>query len=139
MALDVPLLRSSFALVADKEPEITARFYDNLFAMYPESMALFATTSMENQQDMLLQALVAVVDHLDEPDWLVANLAELGGKHVDYGVTPEMYEWVGAALLRTLGIAAGPAWSPELQHAWFEAYSAIASLMLAGVPVTVAA
>jgi hemoglobin-like flavoprotein len=36
-------------------------------------------------------------------------------------------------LLATLGEVAGPAWTPELQGAWAEAYGAIVSLMLARV------
>jgi hemoglobin-like flavoprotein len=63
--------------------------------------------------------------------WLKDTLGALGTKHVDYGVTREMYDWVGTSLLATLAEVAGPAWTPELQAAWSEAYGAIASLMQA--------
>jgi hemoglobin-like flavoprotein len=81
---------------------------------------------------MLTEALVAVLDHLEDAPWLESELQSLGAKHLDYGVTPEMYGWVGDALLRTLAEAAGSAWTPELQAAWAEAYGAIAGLMQRG-------
>jgi hemoglobin-like flavoprotein len=79
----------------------------------------------------LTSALVAVLDHLEDAPWLQTTLGALGAKHVGYGVTREMYDWVGASLLATLAEVAGPAWTPDLQGAWSEAYGAIASLMQA--------
>jgi hemoglobin-like flavoprotein len=60
------------------------------------------------------------------------QLGALGAKHVDYGVRPEVYDWVVDALLVTLAEAAGPLWSDELHAQWAEAYATIASLMRAG-------
>lgn len=132
MSLDVPLLRSSFALVAEAEPALAARFYDHLFGMYPQVKPLFASTPMDRQQQMLTEALVAVVEHLDDADWLSSHLQLLGRRHVNYGISHEMYGWVGAALLATLAEVAGPAWSDQLASAWGAAYGAIVDLMLAG-------
>jgi len=129
MALNVELLRSSFALVVEREPEVTARFYDVLFKNYPQVKPLFSGTTRERQERMLRDALVAVVDHLEDAPWLETQLKALGEKHVGYGVTPEMYGWVGASLLETLAGVAGDAWTPELAAAWTEAYGAIAGLM----------
>jgi hemoglobin-like flavoprotein len=132
MALDVELLRSSFNLVLEREPEITHRFYDHLFEKYPQARPLFGRNSRQQQEKMLAQALVAVVEHLEDADWLTRELGELGAKHVGYGVSEEMYGWVGDALLTTLGEVAGREWTPELRAAWTEAYGAIAALMQAG-------
>jgi len=45
-------------------------------------------------------------------------------------VTSEMYGWVGSSLLATLAEVTGPAWTPELNAAWTEAYGAIVSMMV---------
>ena len=82
---------------------------------------------------MLTGALVAVLDHLEDAPWLQSTLGALGVKHVGYGVTREMYDWVGASLLATLAETAGAKWTPALEAAWSEAYGAIVSLMLADV------
>ena len=129
MALNVSLLRSSFAVVSEANPQFIARFYDILFERYPQAQALFPAGGKARQAEMLTAALVAVLDHLEDAPWLKETLGALGAKHVGYGVKPEMYQWVGASLLATLAEVAGPAWTPELEAAWAEAYGAIVSLM----------
>jgi hemoglobin-like flavoprotein len=131
MALNVELLRSSFALVVEREPEVTSKFYDVLFAKYPAAKPLFSTRSRADQERMLRDMLVAIIDHLEDGPWLKAQLTALGNKHAGYGVRPEMYGWVGESLLATLAAVAGPAWTPELKQAWADAYGAIAGLMQA--------
>lgn len=132
MGLNVTLLRESFDLVVERSPHLTHRFYEILFERYPQTQAMFPANRRERQEGMLTEALVAVLDHLEDAPWLTSALHALGAKHLNYGVTPEMYDWVGDALLSTLAEAAGPAWSPELQAAWAEAYGAIAGLMQQG-------
>jgi hemoglobin-like flavoprotein len=132
MGLDVQLLRESFSLVVEREPELTRRFYEVLFQKHPESRALFSRRSELEQQKMLRDMLVSVIEHLEDADWLGARLGALGEKHVGYGVTPEMYGWVGGSLLETLREVAADDWSPGMEAAWSDAYSAIAGLMRAG-------
>jgi len=131
MALNVGLLRESFEVVATANPAFVTRFYEILFERYPKTQAMFPPAGRARQAEMLNGALVAVLDHLEDAPWLEGTLGALGAKHVGYGVTREMYDWVGASLLATLAEVAGPKWTPELNAAWAEAYGAIASLMLA--------
>ncbi len=131
MSLDADALRESFALVAERAPNLTARFYEILFERYPETRAMFPK-NMRTQEEMLTRALVAVLDHLEDGPWLADTLRALGAKHVDYGVTDEMYDWVGDALLRTLAEVAGDAWTPRVEKAWTDAFGAIAGLMIEG-------
>jgi hemoglobin-like flavoprotein len=133
MELDPRLLRDSFQLVIEQAPDLTARFYETLFRRKPELEALFHSRPRAAQERMLGEALGAVLDHLEDAPWLQAQLGALGAAHVDYGVTREMYDDVGAALLETLGDAGGTAWTAELETQWTLAYGAIRDLMLAGV------
>jgi hemoglobin-like flavoprotein len=129
MSLNVSLLRSSFELVVERQPRLVHRFYEILFERYPQVKPLFGRNSAAKQEEMLTGALVAVIDHLEDAPWLTNTLGELGKKHDGYGVTREMYNWVGASLLATLAEVAGKDWSPQLEGAWTEAYGAIVSLM----------
>ena len=129
MGLDVDLLRSSFELVLERTPNLPARFYDVLFERYPQVRSLFGRNTRQNQEKMLAQALGAVMDHLEDAPWLQQTLGALGAKHKDYGVTREMYAWVGDALLTTLAESAGSDWTPAMLTNWTEAYGAIASMM----------
>jgi hemoglobin-like flavoprotein len=132
MSLNVTLLRESFEVVITAAPDLTERFYGELFSRFPQLQPLFGRRSQKAQADMLAQALVAVLEHLEDPRWLTDVLGGLGAKHTGYGVTDEMYGMVGEALLATLEKAAGEAWTPELAAAWGEAFGAIAGLMQAG-------
>ena len=131
MSLNVSLLRESFALVIERQPRLTTRFYEILFDRHPEVRPLFGRTSGDAQAKMLQEALVAVMDHLEDASWLEQTLGALGRKHIDYGVTDEMYDWVGSSLLAALAEAAGDHWNDELAEAWAEAYGAVAGLMKA--------
>jgi len=134
MALDVQLLRSSFNLALARQPELTHVFYDGLFARYPDARPLFHGADMASQEQMLAEALVAVLDHLDDVPWLRSTLAGLGARHAGYGVTPPMYDWVGDALIATLANANGEQWTAAHTAGWQEAYGAIVAMMLAGYP-----
>jgi hemoglobin-like flavoprotein len=132
MSLNVALLRGSFDLVVERQPQLTHRFYEILFHRYPQAKALFGRNTAAAQEKMLTDALVAVMDHLEDAPWLTNTLKSLGAKHKGYGVTDEMYGWVGASLLATLAEVAGADWNKPLEAAWTDAFGAIAGLMQAG-------
>lgn len=133
MALNATLLRESFGLVTERQPRLVQRFYEILFERYPQVRPLFGVRhGRDKQEEMLGAALVAVLDHLEDASWLESTLEGMGAKHVEYGVTQEMYGWVGDSLLATLAEVAGDDWTPAHAAAWTEAYGAIAALMQAG-------
>jgi hemoglobin-like flavoprotein len=132
MGLQIEVLRNSFAIVAEREPELTHRFYEVLFENYPQTRAMFRSRTRNSQERMLTDALLAVLEHLEDGGWLTDTLAAMGATHATYGVTEEMYDWVGECLLQTLGEAAAAAWTPDVAGAWTEAYGAIAGLMKQG-------
>lgn len=133
MALNTELLRSSFDAIVEREAMITPRFYEILFSRYPQVKPLFGKNATAAQQEMLQSALVSVIDNLENSTWLSTTLMAMGKKHVDYGVTEEMFDWVGDALLTTLSEILQQGWTPEVAHAWQEAYGAIRGLMLSGM------
>jgi hemoglobin-like flavoprotein len=55
----------------------------------------------------------------------------LAKRHVAYGVAPEHYEVVGAALLWTLEKGLGDGFTPEVGAAWAAAYGALSEMMIA--------
>jgi hemoglobin-like flavoprotein len=132
------MLQSSFAAMIDAEPELTRRFYEILFSRYPQVVPLFPPGSRRRQEQMLGQALLALVEHLDDSAWLVDTLPALGARHVHYGVTDEMYAWVGECLLAAMAGASGEQWTPEVEAGWTAAYQAVAGLMIQGAHAALA-
>lgn len=132
MNLNASLIRSTFSAAAENEPRLVQNFYNLLFTRYPQVKPMFSRNAPDKQAQMLQEALVAVVDHLDDATWLADTLRAMRRKHLDYGVEPQMYDWVGECLLAALADAAGDSWSDEAAQAWTEAYQALAGLMLNG-------
>lgn len=138
MSLNPTILRDSFELVVDRRPDLTIRFYEILFERNPALAPMFRG-DRSAQAKMLAGAIAAVLDHLDDASWLTTTLGELGARHVGYGVTNEMYDQVGDALLATLAEVAAEAWTAEVAEQWTLAYGAIAGLMQAGAAAKIAA
>jgi len=127
----ITLVQSSFAKVkpiADTAAEI---FYADLFATAPEVKPYFANADMAEQGKKLMMTLGVVVNGLRDLDAIVPVAQQLAIRHVDYGVQPEDYDKVGAALLRTLGKGLGDDFTPETHAAWATAYGTLSGVMIA--------
>ena len=126
------LIQRNLDVVLDSAPDLAARFYAKLFQHHPELSSLFVRRPLAVQERMLLEAIAAVVDHLDDAPWLDQTLRVLGAKHVDYGVTDEMYAMVTSALIDTLRDASGQAWDEPTHQAWSAALAFVAERMQFG-------
>ncbi len=131
MPLDKALLKQSLDLVMASEPHALEHFYGVLFTRHPRALLLFHRRDIEEQQSLLFDALSWCIDHIDDWGELGRYLVPLGEKHLEYGITREMYDWVGDALIDTLAGIAGVVWSDELELSWRKAYAIIANTMLA--------
>jgi hemoglobin-like flavoprotein len=130
MTVDPSLIRSSFKAVEPHGSQVTAYFYDDLFANHPEVRPLFAP-HMDEQRDRLWAALGALVANIEKPETLTGMLENLGRRHAGYGALPEHYPAVGASLLAALRHYAGDAWSPEAEESWTAVYGVISTTMVA--------
>lgn len=130
MTLDVERLEQSFARIYPGESEFAARFYDTLFADYPQVRPLFANSDMAEQQKKLFASLELVIANLRDSDTVVRTLAGLGERHRRFGVVPEHYPMVGSALLKTLEWQLASEWTPEVKSAWIGAFETISQVMV---------
>jgi hemoglobin-like flavoprotein len=129
--MDKDLLERSLALVAGEEDALTRRFYDVLFTRYPQVRPMFSS-DVRPQAAMLREAVVAVIDHLDDAQWLESTLHGLGARHEGLGVTAPMYAAVAECMIATMEERGGSQWTPEMTAAWTEALGAVATMMLDG-------
>jgi len=132
MTLNLQALETSFDLIAPRGDELMDEFYKGLFEAAPSVMPLFANTDLKRQKTMLLGTLVLLRKSLRDLDAIVPKLRELGARHVAYGAQPEHYPVVGEVLIAAMATVAGPAWRPEHEEAWGEAFGLVASAMLEG-------
>ena len=127
------LLEDSLGHVDLPDDGLTVRFYEILFDRYPAVQPMFRRDN-KVQAAMLRTAIISVLYHLDNGEWLTANLGALGHRHATMGVTAPMYDAVGECMIAAMEEIGGDAWSPEMSTAWAEALSAVSSLMLQGYP-----
>ena len=127
-AREIALVQESFEKVATLGLKAAELFYAELFAIDPSLQTMFKG-SMQEQHKKLLSALALVVRSLHTPEKIISAVEKLAVKHLDYGVKPEHYTYVGNALLRTLKKGLGPDFTPELSDAWVEAFRMLAQVM----------
>jgi hemoglobin-like flavoprotein len=124
----VLLVQQTFAKVAPITDQAAALFYKRLFELDPSARALFKI-DMTEQGKKLMQMIGIAVAGLSMPESIRQAVADLGVRHVSYGVTEAQYDTVGAALLWTLGQGLGPAFTKDVEVAWTEAYTLLATIM----------
>ena len=94
---------------------------------------LFASTNMETQAQKLYEALEYIAfGYGNRTEGFAIILRRLGQRHKAYGVKPEHYGMVGRVLLETMAEYLGPAWTPDVEKAWQEAYDYVVQQMLRG-------
>ena len=93
------------------------RFYHHLFRLHPDVRPLFSE-NLSGQSMKLMQTIGFAVSHLNSPEMLEPVIASLGARHLNYGVEPQHYAFVGEALLVTLEEMLGSDFTPEAKTAW---------------------
>jgi hemoglobin-like flavoprotein len=125
------LVRQSFESIEDYSNSVIKLFYGRLFELQPALRALFKN-SIEDQSRKLLDMLRVVVEALDRFEDLRPMLAELGRKHITYGVKLEHYEVVRIALLWAFAQALDLEFDRETKAAWDQMLRAISAAMIEG-------
>jgi hemoglobin-like flavoprotein len=129
-ASDVDLVRRTLVQIDAHAEDVIRRFYELLFAEAPELRALFVRSTPNGQAQKFKETLYLIADHLEDEPWLDATLKRLGERHIDYGVTAEMYDPVARALVATLADALGAEWTEDVELAWVRAYAFVRDRML---------
>lgn len=124
----IELVQTTWAKVAPSATQVAVLFYDRLFEIAPEVKPLFKG-DMTEQGQKLMQMLAVAVNGLPQLDQIVPAVQEMGVRHNDYGVAPEHYDSVGAALLWTLEQGLGDDFTPEVKAAWTDTYVTLATVM----------
>jgi hemoglobin-like flavoprotein len=123
------LVQTSWQKVVPIADSAATLFYERLFEIDPSTRPLFRSTDMPGQRRKLMQVIGVAVNGLDRVDETLAVVAELGKRHVGYGVTEEHYNSVGAALLWTLEKGLGDQFTPSVKEAWATVYGLLAGTM----------
>lgn len=124
----VGLVQSTWARLAPSADHVAVLFYGRLFEIAPEVKPLFKS-DMTEQGNKLMTMIAVAVNGLPKLETIVPAVQDMGVRHNEYGVEPEHYDSVGAALLWTLEQGLGDDFTPEVKAAWTETYVTLATVM----------
>ena len=103
-------------------------FYGRLFFLDPSLRPLFRG-DLREQGRKVMAMISFTVNGLTRLHELLPTVKALGRRHAGYGVRPEHYYTVGAALLWTLEQGLGAQFTADTSEAWVAAYSVLADTM----------
>ncbi len=130
---DAPrVLRESLAQFVPLGPKLTHSFYQALFAQYPTLRSMFPVDLVPLERK-LFDTLCLVVDSLDRPQEIYAQLAALGSRHAQFGARPEHYAVVCTVLVATMSAVAlehNLKWTPEAEYNWHTTLTLISQRMI---------
>ena len=127
--IQIQLVQESFELVKPITDVAADLFYGRLFELDP-SLRPYFQDDLSAQKDKLMTTLAFAVAGLNRPKTILPAVQALGQRHVGYGVRPEHYQTVGAALLWTLGQGLGDHFTEEVEAAWTAVYTLLANTMM---------
>lgn len=125
----IEVIRTTFLAVFPLTDQAASHFYTRLFALAPETRALFPE-DMAAQGRKLFMMLATIVDRLDRMETVMPAARELARRHVRYGAQDRHYAVVGQALMETLKHHTGPSFDDEAEDAWAAAYAMLSGVMI---------
>jgi hemoglobin-like flavoprotein len=118
----IQLVQRTWKIFQQIDPNLVgAIFYGKLFADHPPLRKLFPR-QMETQHKKLVDMMSLIVTHIERPLFIAEAMKSSGRRHVDYGVKPEYYLYVGDAFLWMLEKGLGTDWNDEVREAWHGCY-----------------
>mmetsp|Transcript_20418 Transcript_20418/g.64087 ORF Transcript_20418/g.64087 Transcript_20418/m.64087 type:complete len:196 (-) Transcript_20418:506-1093(-) len=113
-------------------------FFKRIFDIAPGAIKMFSFRDEPNVYESprfkkhavgVVTTVGTAVAGLEDLAALVPVLQDLGSKHVTYGVESQHYDIVGHALLDTLALGLGAAFTPEVKAAWEAVFALVATTM----------
>ena len=126
----INLVRQSYEQISLHSDRVGELFYKNLFDLDPSLKNLFSG-DMSQQQRKLMHMLDTAVKGLEDLDELLPSVSQLGKRHNGYGVKPEHFSMVGAALLNSIETELDEQWTVDLAESWTSFYTLLAVTMQA--------
>jgi hemoglobin-like flavoprotein len=131
----IDLVQASWKQVVPVAETAAQMFYGRLFFLDPSLRMLFRGDLREQGQKVMAMISFSV-NGLTRLQELMPTVEALGRRHARYGVRPEHYYTVGAALLWTLEQGLGAAFTPAVREAWVAAYAVLANTMRGAAEMT---
>ncbi|KJE96160.1 hypothetical protein CAOG_06523 [Capsaspora owczarzaki ATCC 30864] len=130
------VIKSTWALAIQKQDEADVTpvatfvnvFFGKLFELCPETRLVFGQ-DLSLQGKSLSSVLTGMLEFVVHPKKLTTQVKSLAVKHVGLGITPDMFDAFGAALVYTIKTRIGKVWSPQTERVWVDAYGGVNNII----------
>lgn len=128
----IKIVKSTIPLLESTGPQLTAHFYQRMFAHNPELKHIFNLSHQHSggQPAALFDAIAAYAKHIDQLDVLHSAVERIAHKHTSFNIRAEHYPIVGHHLLETLRELAPTQFTKEVEEAWGAAYQFLANIFI---------
>ena len=124
----VQLVEEGWRSVVPIRDTFAELLYRKLFDLDPGLRALFKGDLRDQGRNFVAMVSIAV-RHLRQPEKVAQALRDLGRRHVHYGAQARHYETFGTALILSLDVSLGEAFTSEARRAWEQAYALLVATM----------
>lgn len=125
---DIKLIQDSYSKISDKHQDVGDFLYKHLFDCCPDVVNIFKS-DMREQSRLIMKMIKTVVEGLNNVHIIMPAIQNLGGRHVDYGVTPEQYKYFKESLIFALDKVLGKDFDEKTKGAWSKLYDVLEDLM----------
>lgn len=129
-AEQIAIIRASYVALAALPQNYVVHFYHRLLERHPFTRAMFPD-DLTDQINIFRVTVDALVEGLHDFAATRVALADLGRRHVGYGVRPHHYIHVGDILFGTLQELGGDRFDAPTRAAWQALYDKVAHVMIA--------
>ncbi|MTI13739.1 NO-inducible flavohemoprotein [Sansalvadorimonas verongulae] len=128
----IATIKATIPLLETVRTDLTRHFYERMLSHHPELKDVFNMRHQETgkQPAALFEAVLAYAQNIENLETLLPAVERIAHKHTSFLIKPEQYEIVGHHLIETIRELAGEAATPEVLHAWTEAYQLLAQIFI---------
>lgn len=125
---DINRIQTSFQKLSDKKQETGDILYKHLFESNPEISKIF-TGDMSEQAMTFMRMIKTVVEGLNNIHIIMPAIQNMGSRHIDYGVKPEMFSHFKGSLMYAFDKVLGKDFDSETKTSWGKLYDVMEELM----------
>lgn len=129
--MNTELISQHWDGIGDRELELVAKFYERLFERHPRFKELFPDT-MSHQAEKMVQTLALMAKHSEDEKTVHPHLEKVGARHRQYRLALSDFDDFLTVLMEVMGEYNAPAWSPECEAAWRDAFRRVVMPAMAG-------
>jgi hemoglobin-like flavoprotein len=112
------MFSKSVKILKNQHDHFADQFYIELFKTQPKLKKLFKNSNIESQKEELYDGIEIILENINNPNFLIPYLHDLGMRHSCYGVEVKYYPFACEAMMMAMKNICKDIWYDELNSEW---------------------